>query len=220
MFTGIVEGLGTVKSVVRRQGGLRIAVRAGFPLDNLCIGDSICVSGACLTVVHFSNNTFDVDIAPETLSRTTLGRLSVGDLVNLERALRLGERLGGHLVTGHVDGIGTVRARRPAGNAILFTFVASEELSRYIIQKGSVAVDGISLTVNACHQAAFDVSIVPHTLNTTTMGFKKPGDRVNIETDIVGKYVERFTQAFAGGSKVGKGKDSSIETVLKEEGFI
>jgi len=129
VFTGIVEGLGTVKSVVRRQGGLSIAVRASFPLDNLYIGDSICVSGACLTVVHFSNNTFDVDIAPETLSRTTLGRLSVGDLVNLERALRLGERLGGHLVTGHVDGIGTVRARRPAGNAISFSPISWSSFS-------------------------------------------------------------------------------------------
>jgi len=218
VFTGIIEGLGTVKSLTRAAGGVRLRVEADFTIDKISMGDSIAVSGACLTVVDFQNNLFEADIAPETLSKTTLGQTKVGDRVNLELALRLSDRLGGHLVSGHVDGIGKVRAIRPLANATLFTFEMPDALSRYIIVKGSIAVDGISLTVNACERASFEVSIIPHTAEMTTMGFKKVGDPVNIETDMIGKYVERFTKHFDTRHK---NEESSIdEIMLTKTGFM
>ena len=219
MFTGIIEGLGTVKSMTRAAGGLRMGIEADFPLDRTGVGDSICVSGACLTIVRFQENIFEVDVAPETLSKTTLGQARVGVRVNLERALRLGDRLDGHLVTGHVDCVGVVQAKRAVANATLFSFGMPEALSRYVVQKGSVAVDGISLTVNACKTSTFEVSIIPHTAKMTTIGLKRAGDPVNIETDVTGKYIERFTRHFA---KV-ENKDlySSIdETLLTRTGFM
>ncbi len=221
MFTGIIEGLGTVKSLTRSAGGLRMGIEADFSVDKIKIGDSIAVSGACLTLVHFQDNIFEVDVAPETLVKTTIGKAKRGDKVNLERALRLGDRLDGHMVTGHVDGVGVVKARRPLANAMLFAFGVPEALLRYIVQKGSVAVDGISLTVNACKSGAFDVSIIPHTAKMTTMGFKKVGDSVNIETDIIGKYVERFTRHFANQYTEKENKASPIdETLLTKAGFM
>ena len=221
MFTGIIEGLGTVRSLNRSAGGLRMGIEADLPMDGVEVGDSIAVSGACLTVVHFQDRLFEVDVAPETLSKTTLGRAKTGDRVNIERALRLGDRLDGHLVTGHVDCIGAVTAKRPMANAILFAFGMPEAFSRYVVQKGSVAVDGISLTVNACKRGAFEVSIIPHTAKMTTLGFKKGGDRVNIETDMIGKYVERFAQPFATGYTDPKDTTSSIdETLLSKTGFM
>ena len=221
MFTGIIEGLGTVKSLTRAAGGLRMGIEADFSVDKIKIGDSIAVSGACLTLVHFQDNIFEVDVAPETLVKTTLGKAKRGDKVNLERALRLGDRLDGHMVTGHVDGVGVVKAKRPLANAMLFAFGVPEALIRYIVQKGSVAVDGISLTVNACKRGAFDVSIIPHTAKMTTMGFKKVGDSVNIETDIIGKYVERFTGHFANQYTETENKASPIdETLLTKTGFM
>ncbi len=221
MFTGIIEGLGTVKSLTRAAGGLRMGIEADFSVDKIKIGDSIAVSGACLTLVHFQDNIFEVDVAPETLVKTTLGQAKRGDKVNLERALRLGDRLDGHMVTGHVDGVGVVKARRPLANAMLFVFGVPEALLRYIVQKGSVAVDGISLTVNACKRGAFDVSIIPHTAKMTTMGFKKVGDSVNIETDIIGKYVERFTRHFANQYTETENKASPIdEALLTKAGFM
>lgn len=221
MFTGIIEGFGTIRSVSRTGGGMRMDIQADLPLKNVHIGHSIAVSGACLTVVEVEENTFKVDVAPETLSKTTLGQIKVGDRMNLERALCLGDRLDGHLVTGHVDGIGQVKAKLPAGNAILFTFGVPEEHSRYIVRKGSVAVDGISLTVNACDRMSFEVSIIPHTAAITTLGFKKVGDKVNIETDLIGKYVERFTQHFAKESAgAGNAASSVDETLLRATGFI
>ena len=221
MFTGIIEGLGTVKSLSRMAGGLRMGIEADFHMDKIKVGDSIAVSGACLTVVHFQDNIFEVDVAPETLSKTTLGQAKVGDRVNLERALRLGDRLDGHLVTGHVDCVGVVQAKRAVANATVFSFGVSEALSRYVVQKGSVAVDGISLTVNACKKGTFEVSIIPHTAKMTTMGFKKVGDPVNIETDMIAKYVERFTQPFANGYTDTKDTTSSIdETLLTKTGFM
>ncbi len=221
MFTGIIEGLGTVKSLSRAAGGLRMGVEAGFSMDKVKVGNSIAVSGACLTVVRFHDNIFEVDVAPETLSKTTLGQAKVGDRVNLERALCLGDRLDGHLVTGHVDCVGTVQAKRPMANAMLFAFGVPEALSRYMVQKGSVAVDGISLTVNACKRSTFEVSIIPHTAKITTMGFKKVGDPVNIETDMIGKYVERFTQHFANRyTETGDTTSSIDETLLTKTGFL
>lgn len=221
MFTGIIEGLGTVKLLSRAAGGMRMGVEADFPMEKIRVGDSVAVSGTCLTVVDFQKNIFEVDIAPETLSKTTLGQTKVGDRVNLERALSLGDRLGGHLVSGHIDGVGVVEAKRPVANATIFVFGVPEALSRYIIQKGSIAVDGISLTVNVCNRTSFEVSIIPHTAEITTMGFKKVGDPVNIETDMIGKYVERLTQHFGKGETQTKGGSSSIdETLLTNTGFM
>lgn len=217
MFTGIIEGLGTVKSLTRVAGGVRMGIQPDFPLDQVRMGDSIAVSGACLTIVEFQNNILGVDVAPETLSKTTLGQAKVGERVNLEQALRFGDRLGGHLVSGHVDGIGVVKAKQPAANATLWTFGVSESLSRYTVKKGSIAVDGISLTVNACNRTTFEVSIIPHTAKITTMGFKKVGDPVNVEIDIIGKYVERFTQPFSEGNIEGSSID---ETLLTKTGFM
>ncbi len=188
MFTGIIEGLGTVGA--GRSG--RLTVTADFDLDGTRIGDSIAVNGACLTVVHLDGRRFQVDVSPETAARTTIGSIGVGERVNLERALRLGDRLDGHLVLGHVDGVGTISGRRTTANAIVVDVAVPETLARYLIEKGSVAVDGISLTVNRCDTRGFAVSIIPHTAKLTTVGFKPVGAAVNIETDIVGKYVERF----------------------------
>ena len=221
MFTGIIEGLGTVKAVIAAHGGVQMHVHADFPLLDVRVGDSIAVNGPCLTVVHIQDNAFKVDVAPETLSRTTLRQTRVGERVNLERALCLGDRLSGHLVTGHIDGIGQVEAKRPAGNAVLFTIAVPEALSRYVVQKGSVAVDGISLTVNACTQGTFEVSIIPHTASITTMGLRKVGDHVNIETDMVAIYIERFTQHLGKRSGGAPRMGSSVdEALLKNTGFM
>ncbi len=220
MFTGIVEGLGTVKTVKRAGGGVQMDIQGDFPLEDVRVGDSLCVSGVCLTTVEVKDNTFEVDVAPETLSKSTFGQTKVGDRVNLERALSLGDRLGGHLVSGHVDGIGTVKAKRPAGNAMIFIFGVSEDIARYVIQKGSVAVDGISLTVNACQARAFEVSIIPHTTSITTLGFKNVGDLVNVEADMVGKYIERFTQHAAKGVQGPKNREAIDVGTLTKAGFM
>jgi riboflavin synthase len=221
MFTGIVEGLGTIKSVNRAAGGMRMGIEPDFPMDNVRMGDSIAVSGICLTIVDFQHNVLAVDVAPETLSRTSLGKVKTGDRVNLEQALSFGDRLGGHLVSGHIDGVGVVQAKRPVANATLFVFGVPETLSRYIVEKGSIAVDGISLTVNACSRTSFEVSIIPHTAKVTTMGSKRVGDTVNIETDMIGKYVERFTQPFTTREKQSQKASSRIdETLLTKTGFM
>jgi riboflavin synthase len=216
VFTGIIEGLGTVTGLTPMGGGVRLGIQSDFPLDGVSVGDSIAVNGACLTAVRVEANRFEVDVAPETLSRSTMGNVKVRDKVNLERALRLGDRLDGHLVTGHVDGMGKIVAKHAAGNAVLFSFEASEALGRYIVEKGSVAVDGISLTVNTCDRKGFQVSVIPHTAEVTTLGFRKVGDSVNIETDVIGKYVERFT-------KKARGKEASgmvDEAFLVKTGFM
>jgi riboflavin synthase len=220
MFTGIVEGLGTIKSLVPQGGGLRMGVQAEFPIEQLKIGDSVAVSGACLTVVVFKNQILEVDVAPETLSKTILGQAKVGDRVNLEQALRFGDRLGGHLVSGHIDGVGVIRSKHPVANATIFAFEVSEVLSRYIVEKGSIAIDGISLTVNGCGPNSFDVSIIPHTAKWTTIGLKNVGDQVNIETDMIGKYVERFTQPFAQGETRKDDRSSVSKAMLAEKGFM
>ncbi|MCG6892854.1 MAG: riboflavin synthase [Desulfobacteraceae bacterium] len=194
MFTGIIEGLGTVRQFRPAGEGKRMTVEADFDLDGTRIGDSIAVNGACLTAVRMTGRNFEADVSPETLSSTTFGTLAVGGRVNLERALRFSDRIDGHLVSGHVDGVGTLHQRGTIGNAVLLTFRVEAPLARYLIRKGSVAVDGVSLTVNRCDDASFAVSIIPHTLDWTTLGTKKIGDPVNIETDMIGKYVERFLQ--------------------------
>lgn len=220
MFTGIIEGLGTVLEIRPSDRGKRLAVEADFNLDQTGIGDSISVNGACLTVTMMDGNRFNVDISPETLARTTFGRTKIGDRVNLERALRLSDRIDGHLVSGHVDGIGSIKQKEKTGNAIIIAIEVSESVSYYIINKGSVAVDGISLTINDCDVHRFDVSIIPHTAKLTTLGFKNVGDLVNIETDMIGKYVERFVgQRQAGDGRIKTGKSIDMQFLAKT-GFI
>ena len=194
MFTGLIEEVGTVKGIRSQSGGMRLSIAGKTVLDGMKAGDSIAVNGACLTVVEMSHSVFGADVSKETLIKTTLGRLRVGDRVNLERAMRPADRLGGHLVAGHVDAVGVIRTIERTGEASLFTFEAPPEVSRYLIYKGSIAIDGISLTVNEVQGGRFTVTIIPHTARQTTLGFKKVGDPVNLESDMIGKYVEKFVK--------------------------
>ncbi len=192
MFTGIVQGIGTITEKRAAGGGMVFGLEAGFDLTDPEEGESIAVNGTCLTAREINGRRFLVDVSPETLSRTGLGFLKVGSRVNLERALRLSDRLGGHLVSGHVDALGRVEDRQARGDFTLFTFSLDEGLARYIIEKGSITINGVSLTVNSCNGNRFSVSIIPHTLVVTTLGELKIGDRVNLEVDIIGKYVEKL----------------------------
>ena len=194
MFTGIVEEMGAVTALEKTLAGTRLTILASIVLSDLKIGDSVSVSGTCLTVVTKGERNFVVEVSPETLSVTTLGHLTAGAPVNLERAMKLNERLGGHLVAGHVDGVGTIRDRRQEGNAIFFTIEAPHEILRYCVVKGSVTVDGISLTINDVTERGVSVAIIPHTAKVTTLGLKQVGDSVNLESDLIGKYVERLLQ--------------------------
>jgi riboflavin synthase len=193
MFTGIVEELGTVTVVRPNEGGARIEIAATTVLEDAVIGASIAVNGCCLTVVECNNGHWAADAVVETLARTNLGRLGPGDRVNLERPLRLADRLGGHLVQGHVDGTGRVRSRtsQPDGS-VLVRFEAPPDVMRYVVHKGSITVDGVSLTVAAVHDDGFSVAVIPHTLAVTTLGGRQPGESVNLEVDMVAKYVERL----------------------------
>jgi riboflavin synthase len=194
MFTGIVEEMGAVTSLERTLSGARFTILASTVLADLKVGDSVSVSGTCLTVVTRGDQSFMVDVSPETLSLTTLGRLTGGAPVNLERAMKLNERIGGHLVAGHVDGVGTIRSRHQEGNAIIFVIEAPPEVLRYCVYKGSITVDGISLTINDVGDHSFSVAVVPHTVAVTTLGLKQVGDHVNLESDLIGKFVERLLQ--------------------------
>ena len=186
-------------------------------LSDVKTGDSIAVDGACLTVVEFTGHSFTVDIMPETYDRTTLSARKPGDAVNLERTLRLGDRLGGHIVSGHVEGLGVIASRRPKGIAMVVTIATPPELLKYIIKKGSIAIDGISLTVTEVTETSFSVSLIPHTAKETTLGFKDVGDSVNLETDIIGKYVERML-SFNGSNK--KAEAALDKNTLFENGFM
>ena len=193
MFTGIIEELGRVRAIDRREGGARLEIAASTVLADTRPGDSIAVNGCCLTVVDRGDGWWAADAVIETLERTALGSLERDDSVNLERPLRLSDHLGGHLVQGHVDAVGQVAARRPlADGSTRFTFSAPADVLRYVVEKGSVAVDGISLTVAALGDEAFDVAIIPHTLAVTTLGQRDPGAVVNVEADLIAKYVERL----------------------------
>ncbi len=192
MFTGLIEAIGLVSKIERRGESTRIAFNSPWDLTEIKAGDSISVNGACLTVVGLDGKIFTVDVSNETIARTTLGELKPADPVNLERALTLSDRLGGHLVLGHVDGTTTITGRRQQGRSITITFRAPENLLINIVEKGSVAIDGISLTVNECKENEFSVTIIPLTSERTIIGYKRVGDKVNIETDIIGKYVQRF----------------------------
>jgi riboflavin synthase len=193
MFTGIVEELGTVRGVHPIGGGARIEIAATQVLDDTSIGASIAVNGCCLTVVELGEGGFAADAVTETLSRTQLGDLEPGDMVNLERPVRLADRLGGHLVQGHVDGVGTIRSRDAlADGSQRVEFTAPPHVVRYVVEKGSITVDGVSLTVAELLEDGFAVAVIPHTLAVTTLGTKQLDDPVNLEVDIVAKYVERL----------------------------
>jgi riboflavin synthase len=192
VFTGLVEELGVVQALERGLAAATLTILARRVVHGMTVGESVTVNGVCLTVVRFIDNGFAVEVSPETLRVTTLGGLAAGDGVNLERAMRLGDRLGGHLVSGHVEAVGRIVGRAPEGNAIILTIEAPREVLRYCVGKGSVTVDGVSLTINALTEKTFSVAIIPHTASVTTLGLKPPGSSVNLEPDLIGKYVERL----------------------------
>ena len=193
MFTGIVQGVGTVRAIEPRGGDVTILLDTGnVALDGIELGSSIAVSGVCLTATRFDRSNFAADVSRETLSLTTLGQCQAGSRVNLEKALLAGQALGGHYVTGHVDGIGEVVSRQTDARSVRMEFRVPHELARYVARKGSICIDGVSLTVNGAQGDRFDVNLVPHTLEVTTLGLLQAGSRVNLEVDIIARYVERM----------------------------
>lgn len=215
MFTGIIEEVGIVTKLVGSSSGALITISCKKILEDLEVGDSVAVNGVCLTAREVKNDSFVADIMPETLRSTTLSELSAGKRVNLERALKAGGRFGGHMVLGHVDGVGRILRTYPEGNAVVFEIGVPPELMKYIVPKGSVAVDGISLTVQAVSIHGFSVSIIPHTLNATVLQYKNQGDTVNIETDIIGKYVREYLLNFQENTS----SKSLTAEMLKSYGF-
>jgi len=219
MFTGIIEEVGQVSALRKAGEGFSLVVKAKRVKEDLRMGDSLSVNGACLTVTSLhERNIVEAEVMPETLRRTNLGGLSPGEKVNLERALTPTSRMGGHFVTGHIDGTGTLLQRREEGNALVIRFSCPPEVSRYLIIKGSVAVDGISLTVSKTNGDAFEVSLVPHTLGETTLGQKKVGDKVNLEGDLLGKYVEKYTNQVLDKRHTDNKREITTE-LLQEKGF-
>lgn len=192
MFTGIVEEIGTVRTVRRGAHSSVLSIGAVRIQNGLKIGDSVAVNGVCLTVCSKDSGGFTADVMHETLNRSSLGCLSVGSRVNLERAMAADGRFGGHIVSGHIDGVGCIRALQRDDNALWYTVEAAPQVLRYIVEKGSIAMDGISLTVASVSETDFSVSVIPHTASATILGEKRPGDPVNLETDVIGKYVEKF----------------------------
>jgi len=217
MFTGIIQAIGTIAAIEPKGQDTRLRVHTGkLPLDDVAIGDSIAVKGVCLTAVELPGDGFWADVSGETLSRTTFATLRQASRVNLEKALTPTTHLGGHMVSGHVDGIGEVIERADAGRSVKFRIKAPAELARYIAEKGSICVDGISLTVNAVDGAVFDLNIVPHTLTETTMADFQPGNKVNLEVDVIARYLERLLL----GDKAAQSGTGVTETLLAEHGFI
>ncbi|GIX07901.1 MAG: riboflavin synthase subunit alpha [Candidatus Poribacteria bacterium] len=216
MFTGLIESVGTVARIERRAGGARLTVAVAWA-EELRLGESVAVNGACLTVAWRGSGLWAADLSAETLRRTTLGRLQVGDRLHLERALRVGDRLGGHLVQGHVDEVGMIRELRPEGAGMWMEIAVSPENHRYLAEKGSVAVDGVSLTVAALTPTGFGVALIPHTLERTTFTERRPGEPVNLEYDVLAKYVERMLTI--GDPSTDRGSGLSLE-FLKEHGFL
>ncbi len=215
MFTGIVEEMGTLRSIRRGAHSAVLSIGAETVLSDLKIGDSVAVNGVCLTATTVDSGGFTADVMHETLSRSSLGSLVPGSPVNLERAMAAGGRFGGHIVSGHIDGTGTITDVRKDDNAVWYTVTAAPSLLRYIVEKGSIAIDGISLTVATVAAGRFSVSVIPHTAAVTVLGRKRPGDTVNLETDIIGKYVEKLLRPAADTAPKG---GISLE-FLMENGF-
>lgn len=215
IFTGIIEETGTINRIDRGINSSRINIKARTVLEGTKIGDSIAINGVCLTVTSLGNSHFTADIMAETLAKTNLGQLSGGQPVNLERAVRLGDRMGGHLVQGHVDGIGFIAEQKKMDIATILRIKAPQDVLDYVIKKGSIAIDGISLTVVDVLPDSFTVSLIPHTASVTTLGFIKTGDSVNLETDIIGRYVERLMRKSPDPQKPGMNLG-----FLAENGFI
>lgn len=216
MFTGIVEEIGCVQSIRKGEKSAKLAVRARKILERLELGDSIAVNGVCLTVSSFTEYFFEADVMAETMRRTNLGELTVNMHVNLERALRLSDRLGGHLVSGHVDGVGIIKSFENEDNAVWVSISASPDILKYVIPKGSVAIDGISLTAAYVDEKILKVSIIPHTGEATTLLSRKPGEKVNLECDMIGKYVEKLL-AYRDLNSANQGVDMQF---LERCGFL
>lgn len=211
MFTGLIVELGEVVSLERKAQNARLSVKCNTIIQDVKVGDSICVNGACLTVVDIKGNIISFDVSYETLSATNLGGLKRSDRVNIEPSLKADSKIGGHFVTGHVDGIGRIKAKRTIGNAIKVDIESPVEILRYLVEKGSIAIDGISLTVVDIYKDYFSVVIIPHTARLTTIGFKNQGETVNLEADILGKYVAKFLKTDG---------HSSLLSALNKSGFI
>lgn len=214
MFTGIVEDTGKVSKIEQRGQEKRLILELSPHLTELQLGDSINVNGVCLTIVQKNNQRIELDLSLETLEKTALRDLKEGDRVNLERALRLTDRLGGHIVTGHVDGVGDIVEMREERGFLQLRVRIPESVSKYVVQKGSIAIDGISLTVNDYQQEEIRMTLIPYTIQKTTLRQKRPGDRVNLETDVLGKYVEKFLDR-------GDKKNGQVDlSFLKDHGFV
>lgn len=219
MFTGIIQAVGHIAALQPSGGDLRLRVKTGkLPLDDVALGDSIATNGACLTVTELPGDGYWADVSRETLDFTTLGQLSVGSRVNLEKALTPASRLGGHIVSGHVDGVGEVVKFQEDGRSIRFVLRAPDHLARYIAHKGSICVDGTSLTVNAVSGAEFDLNIIPQTLAETVFGDYRPGTRVNLEVDVIARYLERLLQGDAA-AKPGQESGLGLDT-LADNGYL
>jgi riboflavin synthase, alpha subunit len=216
MFTGIIQAVGKIKGIEQQQGDVRLTVEtADLDLSDAQLGDSIAVNGVCLTAIELMPEQFVADVSNETLSTTTMGDITVGSPVNLECALQAQTRLGGHLVSGHVDGVGRVIERKADARSIRFTFSLPKDLARYVAQKGSICIDGISLTVNKVDDSSFSVNIVPHTLEMTTLGYREVGDAVNLEVDVIARYLERL---MLGESK--NPASVNYKKLLEDSGFV
>ena len=215
MFTGIIETLGTIDAIRSTGAGASITIGSPAIAGELKVGDSIAVNGVCLTATTCSSTGFTCDLSVETLARSSFSRARAQTRVNLERALLVGSRMGGHFVQGHVDGMGRLRSTVPSGDGFVMTFEHPADLERYVVSKGSIAVDGISLTIAGIESACFSVSVIPHTLKVTNLGFLHPGDSVNLEADLLAKYFERFIEL---GLTAHKGSKVNAE-YLREQGF-
>lgn len=217
MFTGIIEEQGKIKSIAKGSSSAVLTIEASKVLEDVHIGDSIAVNGVCLTCTSFTSSQFTADVMHETLDRSSLGQLTPGSAVNLERAMAANGRFGGHIVAGHIDGVGHVTNIRNDDNAIWYTIEAPKDIMRYIVEKGSIAIDGISLTVATVTSDSFQVSIIPHTSSETTLSLRKPGDIVNLENDVIGKYVEKLIEPYTEDK--GQSESKITYEFLAQHGF-
>ncbi len=221
MFTGIIESFGTIKQIQSSGEGRVFHIGCDLDLSETEVGDSIAVNGACLTAVKIDNRGFKVDVAPETVERTTFKSLAKGSRVNIERALRLSDRIDGHMVSGHIDDTGTLSSITKRSNTVIIKVDVSPKLGSDLIEKGSIAIDGISLTINRCSESDFEVSIIPHTAQITTIGMKKVGDKVNLETDMIGKYVKKILKGnISINDALPQGQKDIRMELLGRKGFL